>query len=409
MDVEDKPYFSSVEEKTAFWKELSFKYKQSFQETWDELLEFHKTSRELEAELEAQLVLAEQSKRDLQADIQLAEQSKRDLQADNQRLKYEVEALKEKLEHQYAKSYKQVTALEDDLNQTRAIKEQFQKYVRELEQTNDGLERAQRAAVVSLEESEQRLNQTLERNAYFERELDEMESSLVSVKNLKDEVGDLKHELAAWERQEVTRKQTPDCEKTDSAVQGPLPGSRAALPGNSVSLPSAPAPLPRDWIPRARTHPATSWGGAGINDQPRRARSRVSAAPRHALRAPPTPGPPALPARRLQREAQRASGLGDGGAEQSGRAGLAGDITREDTPALGAAFAKRPSIRPCAAVRSRSGSSPAGTEPGTAERQDPKSRESGGLEGGRTRADDSVKLSPARCLLSLLPALVLST
>ncbi|XP_057364197.1 nuclear distribution protein nudE-like 1 [Manis pentadactyla] len=219
MDVEDKPYFSSVEEKTAFWKELSFKYKQSFQETWDELLEFHKTSRELEAELEAQLVLAEQSKRDLQADIQLAEQSKRDLQADNQRLKYEVEALKEKLEHQYAKSYKQVTALEDDLNQTRAIKEQFQKYVRELEQTNDGLERAQRAAVVSLEESEQRLNQTLERNAYFERELDEMESSLVSVKNLKDEVGDLKHELAAWERQEVTRKQTPDCEKTDSAVQ----------------------------------------------------------------------------------------------------------------------------------------------------------------------------------------------
>ncbi|KAI5276288.1 Nuclear Distribution Protein Nude-Like 1, partial [Manis pentadactyla] len=230
MDVEDKSYFSSVEEETAFWKELSFKYKQSFQETRDELLEFQETSRELEAELEAQLVLAEQikrdlqadiqlaeqskrdlqadiqlaeqSKRDLQADIQLAEQSKRDLQADNQRLKYEVEALKEKLEHQYAQSYKQVTALEDDLNQTRAIKEQFQKYVRELEQTNDDLESAKRAAVVSLEESEQRLNQTLERNAYLESELDEMESSLVSVQNLKDEVRDLKQELAAQERQE---------------------------------------------------------------------------------------------------------------------------------------------------------------------------------------------------------------
>ncbi|KAI5276287.1 Nuclear Distribution Protein Nude-Like 1 [Manis pentadactyla] len=60
MDVEDKPSFSSLEEETAFWKELSFKYKQRFQETLDELLEFQERSRELEAELEAELELAEQ-------------------------------------------------------------------------------------------------------------------------------------------------------------------------------------------------------------------------------------------------------------------------------------------------------------------------------------------------------------
>ena len=53
----------------------------SFQEARDELVEFQEGSRELEAELEAQLVQAEQRNRDLQAD--------------NQRLKYEVEALKE--------------------------------------------------------------------------------------------------------------------------------------------------------------------------------------------------------------------------------------------------------------------------------------------------------------------------
>ena len=34
--------------------------------------------------------------------------------------------------------------LEDDLSQTRAIKEQLHKYVRELEQANDDLERAKR-------------------------------------------------------------------------------------------------------------------------------------------------------------------------------------------------------------------------------------------------------------------------
>ncbi|KAI5932950.1 Nuclear distribution protein nudE-like 1 [Manis javanica] len=244
MDVEDKPCFSSLEEETAFWKELCFKYKQSFQETQDELLEFQERSRELEAELEAQLVLAEQSKRDLQAD--------------NQRLKYEVEALKEKLEHEHAQSYKQVTVLEDDLNQTRVVKEQLQKYVRELEQAKDDLERAQRAAVVSLEESEQRLDEALERNAYLESELDEMESSLVSVQRLKDEVRELKQELAAREREELTRKQTLDSEKRDSAVQVSL--SLPATPvakGTENSFPTAKA-LPNHFGMSPLTPPAST-------------------------------------------------------------------------------------------------------------------------------------------------------
>lgn len=50
----------------------------------------------------------------------------------------------EKLEQQYSQSYKQISMLEDDLGQTRSIKEQLHKYVRELEQSNDDLERAKR-------------------------------------------------------------------------------------------------------------------------------------------------------------------------------------------------------------------------------------------------------------------------
>lgn len=53
-------------------------------------------------------------------------------------------ALQEKLEQQHAQSYKQISVLEDDLGQTRSIKEQLHKYVRELEQSNDDLERAKR-------------------------------------------------------------------------------------------------------------------------------------------------------------------------------------------------------------------------------------------------------------------------
>lgn len=51
----------------------------------------------------------------------------------------------DKLEQQYAQSYKQISMLEDDLGQTRSIKEQLHKYVRELEQANDDLERAKRS------------------------------------------------------------------------------------------------------------------------------------------------------------------------------------------------------------------------------------------------------------------------
>ncbi|XP_075702299.1 nuclear distribution protein nudE-like 1 isoform X2 [Rhinoderma darwinii] len=225
MDNEEVPEFMSPKEEIVYWRELSKTYKQSYQEARDELVEFQEGSRELEAELETQLVQAEQRSRDLLAD--------------NQRLKYEVESLKEKLEHQYAQSYKQVSLLEDELSRARSIKDQLHKYVRELEQANDDLERAKRATIVSLEDFEQRLNQAIERNAFLESELDEKESLLVSVQRLKDEARDLRQELAVRERQtDGTRKSAPssptlDCEKIDSAVQASL--SLPATPVGKIS------------------------------------------------------------------------------------------------------------------------------------------------------------------------------
>ncbi|XP_053565853.1 nuclear distribution protein nudE-like 1 isoform X3 [Bombina bombina] len=225
MDNDEIPEFLSSKEEIVYWRELCKTLKQSYKEARDELLEFQEGSRELEAELEAQLVQAEQRNRDLLAD--------------NQRLKYEVESLKEKLEHQYSQSYKQVSLLEDELGRTRGIKDQLNKYVRELEQANDDLERAKRATIVSLEDFEQRLNQAIERNAFLESELDEKESLLVSVQRLKDEARDLRQELAVRERQtDGTRKSAPssptlDCEKMDSAVQASL--SLPATPVGKIS------------------------------------------------------------------------------------------------------------------------------------------------------------------------------
>lgn len=218
MEDSEEHHFSSVEEETRYWKELAMKYKQCAENIQEELCEFQEGSREYEAELETQL--------------QQTESRNRDLLSENNRLRIELESVKEKFEMQHSEWYRQVSALEDDLAQTKAIKDQLQKYIRELEQANDDLERAKRAAIMSLEDFEQRLNQAIERNAFLESELDEKENLLESVQRLKDEARDLRQELAVQQKQE--KPKTPmrtslETERTDTAVQA------------SLSLPSTPS------------------------------------------------------------------------------------------------------------------------------------------------------------------------
>ncbi|NXU60733.1 NDE1 protein, partial [Horornis vulcanius] len=215
MEDSEGHHFSSVEEETRYWKELAMKYKQCAESTQEELREFQEGSREYEAELETQL--------------QQTESRNRDLLSENNRLRMELESVKEKIEMQHSEGYRQISALEDDLTQTRAIKEQLQKYIRELEQENDDLERAKRATIMSLEDFEQRLNQAIERNAFLESELDEKETlylpifwnHLLCVASFID----LRQELAVQQKQE--KPKTPmraplEAERTDTAVQASL-------------------------------------------------------------------------------------------------------------------------------------------------------------------------------------------
>lgn len=204
-------HFNSVEEETRYWKELAMKYKQCAENTQEELREFQEGSREYEAELETQL--------------QQTEFRNRDLLSENNRLRMELESIKEKIEVQHSEGYQQISALEEELAQTKAVKDQLQKYIRELEQANDDLERAKRATIMSLEDFEQRLNQAIERNAFLESELDEKENLLESVQRLKDEARDLKQELAVQQKQEKPKtpiRSTLEAERTDTAVQATL-------------------------------------------------------------------------------------------------------------------------------------------------------------------------------------------
>ncbi|XP_041062581.1 nuclear distribution protein nudE homolog 1 isoform X2 [Carcharodon carcharias] len=204
MDDLETMAFNSVEEEIAYWKELALKYQDCAQNTREELIEFQEGSRELEAELETQL--------------EHAENRNRDLLSDNNRLRMELELFKEKLEEHHSENYKRITMLQDELAETTAIKDQLQKYIRELEQANDDLERAKRATIMSLEDFEQRLNQAIERNAFLESELDEKENLLVSVQRLKDEARDLRQELAVQQKPDSIRKPTNTTLDSENAI-----------------------------------------------------------------------------------------------------------------------------------------------------------------------------------------------
>lgn len=123
--------------------------------------------------------------------------------------------LQEKFEAQHSDAFRHISTLEEELAQTTAVRDHLQKYIRELEQANDDLERTKRSeretfggapdakpvlsycvdllpvtirvTIMSLEDFEQRMNHVIERNAFLESELDEKENLLESVQRLKDE------------------------------------------------------------------------------------------------------------------------------------------------------------------------------------------------------------------------------
>ncbi|KAM8845617.1 nuclear distribution protein nudE homolog 1-like [Spinachia spinachia] len=188
----EPPEFGSLQEELDYWKDQAARQQQSAREAQEELQEFQQMSRDYEVELEAELTRCEAQNREL-------------LSA-NSRLRVDLENYKEKYETQHSEAHRQISSLEGDLAETTAARDQLHKYIRELEQANDDLERTKRATIMSLEDFEQRMNQVIERNAFLESELDEKENLLESVQRLKDEARDLRQELAVQQKPIQDRK-----------------------------------------------------------------------------------------------------------------------------------------------------------------------------------------------------------
>uniref|UniRef100_G1QDN6 NUDE domain-containing protein n=1 Tax=Myotis lucifugus TaxID=59463 RepID=G1QDN6_MYOLU len=225
--------FSSEEEEADYWKDLTMTYKENTRGALR-----IPGGKEYEAELEMQL--------------QQIETSNRDLLSENNHLHMELETTKEESETQHSEGYWQISALENDLAQTKAIKDQLQKCIQELEQANGVLERVKWATILSLEELEQHLNQTIERNASPESELDK-KNLLESVQQLKEEARDLQQELAVQQKPGSVKAERTDAVQAIGLVlsipmvhRGPSSNSGTFRCGLDDSMGGTPMPV--TWI-----------------------------------------------------------------------------------------------------------------------------------------------------------------
>ncbi|XP_011265438.1 nuclear distribution protein nudE-like 1-A isoform X2 [Camponotus floridanus] len=181
MDI-DPPEFLSKDDEIQYWMELAHQMHQRKYDVERELEEFQENSQMLEKELETSL--------------EQAEKTNRELRQRNTRLATEVEQLRMRLDQQ-STDCAMFQGKAQDLQQQH---EHLLKYIRELEQKNDDLERAHRINRVTEEEIEAKFNLAIEKNALLESELDEKESLKVIVQRLMDEVRDLKQEIQVHER-----------------------------------------------------------------------------------------------------------------------------------------------------------------------------------------------------------------
>ncbi|KAL5612715.1 hypothetical protein BROUX41_004197 [Berkeleyomyces rouxiae] len=159
-------------------------YKLQYEQLESELVEFRESSRELEAELEK--------------DIELAEKRERILKERAETLGFEVEEWKRKYKEFKAEASSSQQALEKEITSLRDTNRKTQLRLREIEVANDDYERQARNTTSSLEDMESKYNQVIERSVMLEEEMkfieQEREQSRIETQRLRAELNDLKIE-----------------------------------------------------------------------------------------------------------------------------------------------------------------------------------------------------------------------
>ncbi|CAF1059743.1 unnamed protein product [Rotaria sordida] len=161
--------------------ERYIEYRTRFERLENDFDEYQQSSLNYEQELEVQLKQLDSQTHRLQQEL-FVERTQN-------------EQYRERSEQTIKQFDKRLDQVQEELNACKNLNEKLTTYIRELEQTNDDLERSKRTLLDSLSTFETQLNRALEQNALLENELDEKQQLTETVQRLRDETRDLREEL----------------------------------------------------------------------------------------------------------------------------------------------------------------------------------------------------------------------
>ncbi|CAF1031017.1 unnamed protein product [Adineta ricciae] len=237
---------SDENEPTTFEEayERYVEYRTRFEHLENEFDEYQQSSLNYEQELEVQLKQLDNQTHRYQQDL-FVERTQN-------------EQYRERTEQTIKQFDKRFDQIQEELNACKNLNEKLTHYIRELEQTNDDLERSKRTLLDSLSTFETRLNRALEQNALLENELDEKQQLTETVQRLRDETRELREELDVLHKTNTEKmmnaKETPH---VNSIRMKTILSEAAATAGNSSrdsniqqDVPNSDHPRPKITIPQ---------------------------------------------------------------------------------------------------------------------------------------------------------------
>ncbi|XP_060835308.1 nuclear distribution protein nudE homolog 1 isoform X2 [Rhopalosiphum padi] len=151
--------------------------------------------------------------RELEMDVEVLEKNNKELKSKNNQLQFDLDTSRTKNREEQQNLMNQIHSLQEEAIHFHERETNYVKYIRELEQKTEDLEKSQRETCASLGDFETKMNDAIERNALLEVELDEKESLQAMVQRLKDEISELKQEIQSKER-----KLNPEMNESQAAA-----------------------------------------------------------------------------------------------------------------------------------------------------------------------------------------------
>ncbi|KAJ7619146.1 hypothetical protein DFH06DRAFT_76473 [Mycena polygramma] len=223
------------------WREKYNEVADMLAETRAELDDFQVASRELEAELEAELQRTEKSQQDLKVKVARAE---------NERDEWKSKFMSLQTTHNTT-----TTTLQRELDRLRQEHQQTKVQLRELEMGNDDLERNERAVSTSLADIESKYSRALEEKILLEHELLDKANLEEDAQRLKDELRDANVEISILKDQLAAHAASDNTSIAPSTLYPQL------TPHSEDDLLNTPAPADlqlEDLTPSSDSLPETS-------------------------------------------------------------------------------------------------------------------------------------------------------